>query len=459
MSVRKSTIVIYTLLTAFWLTGLVPFFLQELGQDMAMRPILVVKNLCQIAVVLLGLFTLRKKADIAVVAIGFVLTYYSTCVLNPESFFTWFNGFRRYFPYLFFIPIVRWLWRDKSIRDRFLRIFERNLYIFLWLQFPCLAIQAIAYGMGDYGGGSLGWYNSGVISQLIYLISFYLMVRAWNPEKGYLANLGDNWILLLLLFPSFLNETKISFIFLILYFVMLIPFDRHLGRRLLVVTPLLFVLLAGSFLWYTTYVDLKGDVYEKNFFKNYVLGSHMMEFAFDLLDSDVDTDDVWESDYARGIKFALLPTLMDRGKPYNKWFGYGVGQFKGGSFTEKTKFAKHYEWLLRGTQTEMFNIIIELGYIGGALLIAFWCYVFRFFKRLPKGLRNRRMQVWLGLNMLMMIMYSPSFDQLPYVIIVLTMCFISSRWKELPAFRKPYLFIPPKEQQLVNQPSVECLPS
>lgn len=409
--------------------------------------------------VIIGIWTLRKSMDIAIIIAALIITYYSTCILNSESFFVWINGFRRYIPYLFVLPIIRYLWNDSERRVRFIRIFDKTLYYFLWLQFPCLSLQAILYGMGDLGGGSLGWFNSGIISQLIYVISFYLMIRSWDPKLGYIRNLGKNWILLILLFPSFMNETKISFIFLILYFIFLIPFDKNIGRSFLLVIPIVALLSGGAFWWYVTFVDLKGDVYRENFLNNYVMGADVNEMVFDYLDEDVNTDDVFESDYARGIKFMLLPTLLEKGKPFNEFWGYGIGQFKGGNGLEKTKFAKHYDWIFRGTQMEIFNIIIELGYIGGALLIIFWFYVFRFFKRVGKNNRNKRLQWWMGLNMLLMIIYSPSFDSLPFVIIVLTICFMSSRWKELPAFQKPYLFIPPKQNNSITTKTLLWKPS
>ncbi len=458
LKTRKSTIVIVTLMSVLWLTGTVSFLMQEAVHDKCETQRLLVNGACQMIVVVLGLWTLRSRTDIAIIAVTVAVTYYSTCINNGESTLVWLNGLRRYLPYIFFLPIVRWLWVDPERRKRFIRVFDRNIYIFLWIQFPCLCFQAIVWGMGDYGGGSLGWYCSGIISQLIYLISFYLMVRAWRPERGYVGNLLDNWVLVALLFPSFLNETKISFIFLPLYFVMLIPFDRNLPRTLLVVIPMLIAAVGGASWWYLSYVDRKGEVLKADFFANYVMGDNMIDFAFDLMDSDdVDTDNVWESDYARGIKFALLPTLLERGEKNNELWGYGVGQFKGGNFTEKTKFAKRYEWFLRGTQTEMFDIVVELGYLGATLLILYWVVVFRFFKHAGRGNRNKRMQLWLGGNMLLMIMYTVGFDSLPYVIIALTQCFISSRWKELPAFEKPYIFFPPRTAQIKKQ--LVCRPS
>lgn len=408
-------------------------------------------NICQLGMICLGAWVLRSRVDIAIIAITVAVSYYSTCSLNGEGIVTWLNGLRRYAPYMFVLPVIRYLWSDPERRTRFVEAFDKTLYMFLIVQFPCLSLQALMYGMGDTGGGSLGWDYSGVISQLIYMISFYLMVRRWNPQRSYLQNLGDNYVLLLLLLPSFLNETKISFIFLLLYFPMLLPFDRHLLKRLLLIIPLLIIVFSGLMLWYSNNVNTRDNLMDANFMNNYVFGDDMIDLAFDLLDSDVDTDEVWEADYARGIKFALLPTLLERGDNDNELWGYGVGQFKGGNGVEKTKFAKHYDWILRGTQTELFDAVVELGYIGGALLFLFWGAIFRFFKRAGKGNRNGRMQWWLGINILMMILYTPAFDSLPFVCISLFMVFASSRWSELPPYKESYIFFPPKKQP-------ECLP-
>lgn len=452
--IRKSTIILFVFLLAFWLTGSVPFVMQEITHDKCETARLLINNACQLMMACIGLWTLRSRTDIAIMAVTVGVTYYSTCIINSESTLIWLNGLRRYFPYMFVLPVIRYFFADRGRRDRFVRAFDKNLYVFLWIQFPCLGLQALMWGMGDLGGGSLGWYNSGIISQLIYLISFYLMVRRWNPRLGYLGNLGANWVLLVLLLPSFFNETKISFIFLLLYFLFLLPFDRYFLRRLLFVIPMVAVVMGGAVWFYVSTIDKKGEILEGNFIKNYVMGSNMIDLAFDLMESDVDTDDVWEADYARGIKFALLPTLLERGNGENELWGYGVGQFKGGNGMDKTKFAKHYEWFLRGTQTEMFNNVVELGYIGGALLLVYWGVVFRLFTRAGRGNRNRRMQWWMGINMLMMILYAPGFDVLPFVCIALFLCFISSRWSLLPVYKKTYMIFPDKPEKS-NTP---CLP-
>lgn len=445
--VRKSTIVIYTLLAAFWLAGCLPFLLQEVTHDQCESINLLARGLCSLLMMPLGIWTLRHRTDVAIIVVTILLTYYSTCIVNSESIFVWANGLRRYVPYMFVLPIIRYLFEAPERRKRFVRIFDKHLYIFLWIQFPCLTLQAIVWGIGDNGGGTLGWLFSGLISQIIYLVSFYLMVRRWNPQRDYFGNLRDNWVLLVLLFPSFLNETKISFILLMLYFLFLLPFDRYLMRRLLVVVPALLVLMSGSLWFYLSTVDRTGRILDPEFFSNYVLGSNMIDWAFELLDSDVDADDVWEMDYARGIKFALLPTLLERGNENNEMWGYGVGQFKGGNGMEKTDFAKRYEWMLRGTQTEMFNNVVELGYTGGVLLLIFWGVVFRFFKRVGKENRNRRMQWWMGFNMLLMIFYSAAFDIQPFVLISLYMCFVSSRWSQMPAHEKSYMIFPDKSEK------------
>lgn len=437
--------------------------MQEVSHDKCESVRLMINNLSQVLMIGLGILTLRKPVDFVIIAVLVAVSYYSTCVVNPESTFVWLNGLRRYWQFMFVIPIIRYLWRDPSRRARFVRLFDRTLYLFLLLQAPCLMLQAVVWGMGDKGGGSLGWFNSGTISNIIYLISFYLMVRRWNPHRGYFGNLGDNWILLALLFPSFLNETKVSFIYLVMYFLFLLPFDRYFLRRLFVVVPMTAIIFGGAFWWYVSKVDVKGDVFKEDFFEDYVFGANMIDFVFDLLESDVDTDEVWESDYARGIKYALIPTLLERGENNNEIWGYGVGQFKGGNFTEKTEFAKHYEWILRGTQTEVFDSCVELGYTGLTLLVVYFIVIFRIFRRVGRRNRNRRFTLWMSLNILISVLYTVGFDSIPFCFISLYMIFISSRWTQLPAYENYSLFfskVPPlKKLKRTAVKTISILPA
>lgn len=431
-------------LTFFWVSGTFSFVIQEATNERCEAVRLPLNALCQFGMIALGLWTLRHRCDIAIIAVVSVLTYVSTCIVNAESTVTWLNGMRRYWAFMFIIPTIRYLWGDSERRGRFVKSFDKTLYVFLVIQAPCLCFQAVFHGMGDLGGGSLGWYNSGIVSHIIYLVSFYLMVRRWNTERGYFGNLGDNWVLLALLAPSMLNETKVSFIFLLLYFLFLLPFDRYFVRRLLVVIPMTVVIMSGALWWYVSKIDRDGEILEADFIDNYVLGANMIDLAFDLLDRDVDTDDVWESDYARGIKYALIPTLLERGGSDKEIWGYGVGQFKGGHGLDKTAFAKQYEWILRGTQTEVFDAAVELGYTGVGALFLYLFVIFRAFRRVGRANRNRRFTWWMAANILITISYTVGFDSVPFSCIAIFMIFISSRWSQLPPYEKYSILFPDK---------------
>lgn len=433
LELRKSTLYIYLFLALFWIAGATSFMLQEASHDRCMSQTLMINNLAQLAIAMLGCVTLRKFSDVVIIVGLLLYAYFTSCVLNGEGFLVYLNGMRRYFGYVFVVPIFRYMYADRERWVRFVHLFEKTLYAFLIIQFPCISYQAAVWGIGDNGGGSLGWFSSGIISQLIYLISFYFMVRRWDKSKGYFDNLKDNWVLLLLLFPSMLNETKISFIFLLCYFVFLLPADRFLMRRLLIILPLCAMLLCGGAWFYLNTVNTKENVFSWEYMDEYVLGRNStIDFVFDLLDRDVDSEEVMESDYARGIKYLLMSKLLEQEDHATLW-GYGVGQFKGGNGIDKTDFAKHYEWILRGTETEVFDTLIELGYIGMGLYLLFWLLQFRVFARHRE--RSSKMQWWLTVHLILMVAYHTAFASLPFALIFQFMVYVSSRWSELPPCR------------------------
>lgn len=455
-SIRKSTLILYAFFATLWVTGVVPFVMQEITGDKCEAVRLALNAAMQLAAALLGLWTLRKRTDILIIAVFTAVSAYSSLVINDEGIGTWLNGYRRYLGYLFILPVIRYFFADKERRDRFVHAFDRNLWYFLVLQAPCITTQAIRWGIGDSGGGSMGWDNSGVASQLIYMVSFYLMIRRWDKTKGYIGNLLSNAWLVVLLYPSFLNETKVSFIFLLCYFVLLLPMDRNFMKRLFVVIPMLVLLMLGAGYWYLTSLNAKDNVFSLEYMNDYVLGNNMIDWAFELMDADnVDADEIWEQDYARGVKFALLPTLLEQGGEKNQVWGYGLAQFKGGTRTEKTDFAKRYEWFLRGTQTEIFDVTVELGYLGAGLYFLYWIIVFRLFRKAPGG-RNKRFQLWLGLCVLVMAFYSPAFDLLPFVLICLYMVYCSTHWDELPPCRQSKAAEPKADPETDQKP--EYLP-
>ena len=221
-------------LTIFWIETCFGFVAEELLPFIEpLRNVLFL--LCDVATLVLGLLTMRKRGDLAVFISFFVLAILSTVIVNGESWLTMLNGSRDFFGLILAIPIMRWFFLHERSAE-FKRSMIKQLKIWMWLQAFCVTEQFIRYGANDHGGGTMGFGASGMTSMMIYLVSFFLVTRNWDSDS-YFNSLRKNWVYVFLLFPSFLNETKVSFILLALYFILLIKYDRKLIVRLAIILP------------------------------------------------------------------------------------------------------------------------------------------------------------------------------------------------------------------------------
>jgi len=430
LRIEKYKFISHFFLLVFWLVSTVPFLVQETTQSYNVTVVNAVWGLAEASVLILGLWTLRNRVDIITVVIFVGLSFIDTVIINKLSILFWLNGTRLYYGFIFMFPIIRYFWEDPERRCYFVAKMDRLIYVYLVIQFPCMVYQCILYGAYDNVSGSIGWMASGVTSTLIYLSSFYLMMRRWNPELSYFENLKNNWVLLFLLIPTWLNETKISFIYIALYFFFLVPMDKQFIKRLVYIVPLIVIILSSAGWLYTkvTQSDNQMDLQDLN---EYMFGNDILldvvEYAF-----ENDVTEVNEPDYSRGLKFYVTPLIFER---HDAWLsGFGVGQYKGGSVFEKSEFAKRYFWLLRGTIIQLQMIMIETGVPGAILFIIFWITAFRLWRR-HKGERNMRLSWMLGTVMILVNIYTSAFFIPSFYMQVMFMVFVCSRWHELPAYR------------------------
>ncbi|MCM1320161.1 MAG: hypothetical protein NC217_07230 [Muribaculaceae bacterium] len=424
----KYQLICNTLFVIFWVMVTYNFITQELaGQEVRLIETSV-RLIAQGLIVLLGLWTLRSKTDIIILATFLILSFVSTCLINKLSIFMWFDGMRLYIGFLFTLPILRYLISDTQFRGWFVERMDRNLYRFLWIQIPCILLQ-LKYPHPDYCGGSLGWMQSGTVSNMIYLISFYLMLRAWDNEKGYLANVYKNWVLIFLLFPTFLNETKISFVFLIMYFFFLIPMNRQFIKNMIYVVPIMVVGVGGALYLYTTVIGDNDNITDSASTATYLLGD---DSAINLVEAYVENKSLdYETDLARGLKFFITPAIMNR-HPVSWFVGYGIGNYKINEAAKGVKFAKEYQWLLRGTMIEGHLIWLELGLIGLGLYYVYWFVVMKAFRR-GQG-RKLQLQWFLGINAVIISVYNASFNEVGFYLVFIYMIVASSSWNTLPKY-------------------------
>ena len=313
----------------------------------------------------LGLYALRSRRDVYIV-ISFLLILLFSAVLNRQGIVTIFNGSRDFIGLLLAAPVIRMLLLSKY-SERFERSFDRQLLVFLSLQTVCVTWQFFKYGPGDYVGGSMGEGASGTISVLIYFISFYLMIRRWDCELSYFMNIRKNFLLVFLLYPTFLNETKISLVLFVFYFILLVKIDRDIVLKAMKMFPIIIVLSIASVTVYSYVVDTDaGDVFTEDNMYNYFIGEdidYLIDVAMKVQDQEIETDNVWAVDIPRISKLVLAPVILDDtgGKI---WLGAGVGQFKGASVIGQTSFARKNNWFLQGSRPLLFFIIVQLGVIG-----------------------------------------------------------------------------------------------
>lgn len=421
-----------TFLITFWVAQCFGFVSEELLPPInALRsPVLF---LCDMVILLLGIVTLRinrNKGDNRVVGSFAVIAVVSTLLVNREGFLMLFNGLRDFIGLLFILPILRYFFTCRKGGESYVRSFDRQLMVYLWLQAVCVTWQFIKYGAGDNVGGTMGEGASGVVSTCIYFVSFYLMTKRWDANKSYFHNLWNNFILVFLLYPSFLNETKISFIFLLCYFLLLMKLDRTAVRKFVVAIPALFAILAILFPIYLDVTDQDADrVLSEEFFDDYLFGGEdldrMVEVALLVQDGtiEIDASDVWSVDIPRFTKILWLPQTLEDSKG-GMIFGAGLGQFKGGQSVEMSRFAKDNQWALLGSRPWSFFVIVQLGLLGFIWYIATAVRILNY-KRLSYAFA-KNIKIYLTVILFLILFYNESLRTFQFCTILFYIAFFAS---------------------------------
>lgn len=411
--VEKKKVVVSLLLCVFWIVGGFPFFCQELAFSLyeKINPFLLL--LADVVVIFLGIITLRKKNDIFIVVSFFTLAYISTCVLNGASVIQFLNGIRHYISLIFLVPIFRYCVDDIRTSSYYVDLIDRHLYAFLWLQLPCTIIQCVLYGAFDKVGGSLGWMYSGEISTLVYLISIYFMRKRWDINLGYIANIRKNIELIVLLLPSFLNETKISFIYFVLYFFFIMPLDRKLLIRVLVLAPCVAMIMPIMGSLYISLTGSSENTLTTSYMEEYLWGNaDGQEFVEFLLENGSEVIDEELNDFARFAKFGALQIIMEE-QPQSYFWGFGVGQFKGGSLLDQTELYKEYEWLFVGVRMTFYQVLMELGILGLVWFVGVWVVLFKE----GNNTRSLPMTIYLVILWVIIGVYNAAFCNLAFSVV------------------------------------------
>lgn len=402
MSNDKAGIYQRVLFTVFWVIATFGFVNDEILPFISsLRSPLFF--LLDFTIVGLGLLTMRESRW-AMVSIGIftLLSLLVTVILNGYSLLFYINGYREFVGIAYFFPIMRYFNNTEERRARFVRAFDKNLYIFLVIQALCITFQFFKYGAGDQGGGSFGNNYSGVVSLSIYAVSFYLMQKRVD-RNDFFNSLWANKSLIFLLYPTFLNETKVSFLLLPLYFFLLMPIDRKMFMRIVVTVPIVAVVFLLGDIVYSSQESGKNDFLSKEYLTEYLIG----DIEDPEGDAQYNLEENSATDLPRYLKFVLMQQL-DAEHPGHVLTGFGVGQFKGGSHMERSSLADEYDWLFFGTMPYALHVYIQLGVLGLLWMVFnFWVM----FTEHPAGYgrRNKNLQLFFVLVVLIVLVYNEAF--------------------------------------------------
>ncbi|MBR6489512.1 MAG: hypothetical protein IKT03_03160 [Muribaculaceae bacterium] len=405
----------------FWLATCTGFVSDLFWGPYEVSPLTTISQLVvDVIVLFLAFCTVRKKIDIILIISLLTIAAISGFIVNDDSIVVWLNGIRYFFPVMFLPPILRYFWATEYRHDLFVKSLDKQLYIFLWLQVPTVLFQFFMYGAGDFVGGTMGGWFSGILSFSIYYTSFYLLNKRID-RNNILQSLYKNWIYIFLLFPTFLNETKISFGLIIAYFVLLLPIDRKYLIRLTFLTPLIVILVGiGSTFYFSTVTGSEKFELSQEFFENYLTADlNNIEGAVEYAEKNYEET----FDIPRFAKLELVLMVFNE-QPGHNLFGFGLSLYRHGKIVEAADFYNEYDWLMKGTSPQMMSSALQLGIIGSIWYIIFFISLF-FIKPYPYIKRNYNMQVYFFLAFVILLFYAdywqyPNFSHVLFLFLFLS---------------------------------------
>ena len=406
----------------FWLATCTGFVSDLIWGNTSTSPLTTLSQLTvDVILLFLAVCTMRKTIDIIFVSSFLVIAAISGFIVNNDSIVVWLNGLRYFFPVMFLPPILRYFWATEYRHDLFVKSLDKQLYIFLWLQVPTVLFQFFMYGAGDYVGGTMGGWFSGILSFSIYYVSFYLLNKRID-RNNILRSLCQNWTLIFILFPTFLNETKISFALIIVYFILLLPIDRKYIIRMTFLAPVVIILVAvGSYFYSSTVNESQGKLRrDAEFFEEY-------------LDADVETIEK-AAEYAernyeesfdipRIAKLAIMPMVFSA-HPGHDLMGFGLSLYKHGNIVYAADFYNESDWFMIGTSPQIMSTVLQLGIAGSIWYIAF--FISLFFIRPPLyPKRNLNMQAYFLMLVLILLLYADFWSYPNFCFVMFTFLFLS----------------------------------
>lgn len=410
--IEKYKLITKIIIPILWIYTLFGFISDEIFTFLVglKSPLLFV---CDLILILTGCFLLRKKWDYILLFSFLVISYISSVIQNDLGISTYLNGLRDFMPLLIFVPIFLYFREDEERYTYFKEKMDRFILFFLIIQIPCSLYQFVLYGAGDLVGGSLGWYSSGILSTLVFILTFYLLSEKREKDQNLGLFFFENKYYLLLLLPAFLNETKVSFIYVILFFMLFLKIDRYILVRAMIATPIVVLVFVFAINAYIIATGTSDDFMSLDYYTEmYLMNDDAVNYAIFLDDGS--------EDVPRFNKILEGWTLLFSEK--KELLGFGLGHFKGGTTLGQTAFFDQYQWLLVGSVPYLFFVFIQLGILGLIWQVFFWIKSFDFDRNYT---HNLNIQFFVFILYILILFYNDSFRNYLQVFLLFYVFYLS----------------------------------
>lgn len=270
------------------------------------------------------------------------------------------NGLRQ--PLFFFssLVVVHDIFQSHQ-KEKFIQYCTLFLLVFAIAQTPTSLLQFVRHGAGDDVGGTFGWGGSGIVTLLLFLICFYFVVKFGSLDNGSSFGVTRALVFTPLLIPCALNSTKITFLLLPLFFVLLLFSKKKLYKTI----PFLLLGLTLVYLFTEFYAETGGGedartIFERSYLERYLLSNPTEPGA----------------DLPRFQRLIIMFHLM-RDDMASLLLGMGYGLFGGGSILDASRVGRSLHYLVSGTTLLLFTLWIQGGL---AAVLVFAGAIFSFMK-------------------------------------------------------------------------------
>lgn len=234
------------------------------------------------------------------------------------------------------------------------KIVQRFVHLFWFLaiiQIPISWMQFSMYGAGDLVGGSLSTGGSGIVTLALFLITFFFIQYYTSTANGNSFQTGHALLFLVLLFPTLINQTKVSFVLLPIMLGVMLDFRRRMMASLAMVT----VSVIGLVILAVVYINVVSpdfmEAFTKEGFESYYLA-----------------DNIKAGDIPRFGKMAFLFVLFSD-NALNYIFGMGYGLMKGQNIIGVSDIGSFLEPLFQGSRMQFFTTFLQGGLLATILFV------------------------------------------------------------------------------------------